>query len=467
MEKIVDKTVKSPPSSLVWSLDGTKIGVILQRGKETWEVKTYHIVSGGSMSVQDLPSKSMPLLWTHNGSFQVMTMLSEEGIGITVNVFKVGPALLDSLVKSYSINLDIYKVIDGRISFSPSTYRTCITKETIVVLDIQNSRILLQEDGPYYFGSLSPDGSLLVASGKEGKTSLWKYTSSQGYILWGKLPYWGGDFNKQEYVFSPSLSSILISSGMYLEMQKLEGLATNPSAEGNLHYGEFSTDGTYVVTASKQGQTITITNLHNNTSQIVDIWFSLHALALTGNILLVQGADMIVAWRLTPDGTVDGVLGIGRADCSDSLWTKPLQEGSDAKFCVEGQVGVIWDSEDLMYYDVETGEKLGVVPGQTSPVYDFKSFGDHVGLPFDEYSFSWCHFTNHDDPSKDNTIPCCKEGWVKYPEGDHSHRIWLPIHWRPIWNGPDLDYEWSDGHWVNDVTTLQLHTSFGLAIIKL
>ena len=468
MEKIINDTVNYFPSSLAWSLDGTAIGVIDPTDEWTWDVKTYSIVSGGSMSIQKFPSISKPFLWAHNGSFQVMTMLNQEGVGVTVNVFKVGPAPLDDLVKSYSINLDAHKVINGSISFSPSTYRICITdtEKTLVVLDIQSSRALLQEGGPYYCGSLSPDGSLLVASGTEGKTSLWKYTPSQGYILWGKLPYWGGACYKQGYQFSPTSSSILISSIDYLEVQKLEGLAADPFTEGRPHHGEFSTDGTYVVTASKLGQTITITNLHNNSSQIIDIWFGLHALVLTGSILLVQGADMIVAWRLTVDGTVDGVLGIRRADCSDSLWTKPLQEGGDAKFCVEGQIGVIWDSKDLMHYDVETGEKLEVVPGHISPTYDFKSFVDQVGPSFEEYSFSWCHFTHHDYSTKDNTIPYYKDGWVKYPEGEHSHRLWLPVHWRPIWNGLDSELEWSDGYWVNHVMTLLLDTSFGLAIIK-
>ena len=353
------------------------------------------------------------------------------------------------------------------IGTNPDTCRVCITNNSFVVLDLQNSRSLLQEAQPFHSGCFSPDGSLLAASGGEGITSIWKYTSSQGYTLWRKLPYWGGDFYKHGYQFSPALSSILISSLNYLEVQQLEGLATDTSAGEELHHEAFSTDGTYVVTASGQEQTIIITNLHNNSSQIIDIWFSLLALVLTGNILLVQGADMIVAWRLTADGTVDGVLGTRRSNCSDSLWTKPLLGGGNPKFCVEGQIGVIWDSNGHMYYDVETGEKLEVIPANIPSIHIWELFSELAYDKFeDKYTLSYHGFPEHDNILKDDTMPYHKEGWVKYPEGEYSHRFWLPVHWRPIWNDLDTDEEWSEGQWLNNVMTLRLKTSFGLAIIK-
>jgi len=124
-------------------------------------------------------------------------ILSKEGIGITVNTFKVGPALLDNLIKLFSINFNASKVCCSAVSFSPATYQIAINRGSLFVLDIQNSKTLLQEDGPLYYGYTSPDGSLVAASEGGGKTSIWKYTLDQGYTLWAKLPYLGGNLYKQ------------------------------------------------------------------------------------------------------------------------------------------------------------------------------------------------------------------------------------------------------------------------------
>jgi len=392
-------------------------------------------------------------------------MLAERDDKVIVNIFKVGPALLDNLVESFSINLDAHKASLGAVSFSPATYRICITHKTLFALDVQSSMVLLQENGPFYHGCLSPDGSLLVASRQDGKTSIWKYTS-KGYILWRGLLNWG-DSTKRGYQFSPTSSLILISSGSYLEAQQLEDLTIDPSAEAYFYYGEFSTDGTYIVTVNIQGQLITITNLCGNFSQLIDTQSRICGLVLTGNVLLVQGEDGVIAWKLTVEGTVDGVWGIRTADRSDSLWTKLRPEGCYVTFGVEGQIGAIWDSKDLTCYSIETGEKFEVIPPNAPSLLSGKWFCDSLDLAFeDQHSFNYHRFTNYDNPSKDNTIPCCKEGWVKYPEAEYPHQFWLPVHWRPIWSSFGSGFDWSEGHWLNDVMALRLNTSFGLAVIK-
>ena len=470
VENIMDEAANFQPTSLVWSSDGATIGAICPRGKETWDVHTYYIASGGSMSVCMLPSISEPFLWSYNGSLQLMAILCKEGGGIIVNIYKVGPALLDNLVETFSINHDAHQVIEGSISFSPTAYQMCITNSTLLVLDIQSSKILLQEDGPFYSGSLSPDGNLLAASGREGITSIWTCTSNQGYTLWGELPFWGGYFPKLGYQFSPASSSILISSGSYLEVQQLEGLTADPSTGDTDILDEFSTDGTYLVTANHEGQTITITNLCKNSSRIIDVWFKIYGLALTGSVLIVGGDDVVAAWKLTADGMVDGVLGARRADHTDSLWTKQV-EGGSAKFCVEGQIGIIQGLNGVVDYNIniESGENLDVIPANAASCHSWKWINDHRFFELRPYSFNYCYFTNHNDPSKDNTVPYYKEGWVKYAEGEHSHLFWLPVYWRPIWSMWDMDTcesAWSEGHWLSDVMTLRLCTSFGLALIK-
>jgi len=115
---VVDGAASHPPHSLVWSSDGTMIGVVYQVAHETWDVHTHHIASGESVPICKIPSVSAPFLWSHNGPFQVMTILHEDNRAI-VNIFKVGPALLDNLTKSFPINLDVRG--SNKISFSPAT----------------------------------------------------------------------------------------------------------------------------------------------------------------------------------------------------------------------------------------------------------------------------------------------------------------------------------------------------------
>ena len=119
---------------------------------------------------------------------------------------------MDDLIKSYPINLHTHGVSFRTISFSPVTYKvSTITStgdlgtNTLSVNDLKNSNILFQEEGPYTPNHLSPDGSLLVASGQPGDTCVWKCSSNQGYALWRKFLLWGNMCNAPRgYQFSPT-----------------------------------------------------------------------------------------------------------------------------------------------------------------------------------------------------------------------------------------------------------------------
>jgi len=479
-EEIKCGATSTPPQTLVWSLDGKAVGTVASE-EGTWVVCTYDTTSGVKTSTSTILSSPRPYLWPNNNSLQVMTMTSDGGIGATINIFEVWPVLVDNPIESFSINHDIHGVCFESISFSPATYRIsiitsgCPNPYALFALDIQKSIVLLQDDGPFYACSLSPDGSFLAASGPDADTQVWKYTSGQGYILWRRFSCWGSESNTPGGCqFSPASSSILISSGISLKVHQLDGPTTDPSAEENLHYGEFSTDGTYVVTATERGQVVTITNLYENSSQFINTDFAIHGLTLTGNVLLVQGLDVLVAWRVTEGGTVDGTSGIGSVDWSNSLWTKLLSGEGTVSFWTEDDIGVVEHSGNFIYYDTDTGRELGFrpifPPHQPHPpphknpndkpeCYDFEN----------RTSFSCDVFVSCDDPPRDNlppSTPWYKEGWVKHAEGEHWHWFWLPAPWRPGWEATYQRPDWFEAHWLDEVTTLRLETAFGLVIIK-
>ena len=470
VEEIECKAIGVTPKSLVWSMDGTIICAIFPAGAE-WAVVMYDVTFGEEISINTFLSLTEPCLWPHKNTLLVMVMLGD-GSQAIINILEVYPIFINHPVDSFSIKLNLYDK-PPTISFSPSTYRIsvltneCSGPDTLFAFDIQNPKVLLEEKDYFTANCLSPDGSLLVASGMYDGDYIWKYTLEQGYILWRKLPFWGSPGNiPRGFQFSPTSLSMLISRVDSLEVQYLEGPAsdhsvTNPPTQASHHYSEFSANGSYVVTAPQSGWIITITNLYKNSSQSISTGFAIRGLALTGNVLLVEGFYELAGWHITAEGMVDGVLDDGREEHDGRLWTKLVQQ-SFAQFWVEGRIGVIKVFEDLLYYDIETGEELDSVPFEV-PLPSSSSwkclYGHALGFA-GKYSFSYHNFIEFDELPEEGppvSIAWYEEGWIKYAEGDYQHRFWLPTHWRPGWD---------EAHWIDEVTTLWLNTESGLVIIK-
>jgi len=181
---------------------------------------------------------------------------------------------------------------------------------------------------------------------------------------------------------------------------------------------------------------------------------------------------MVTAWKLTVEGMVHGVLGAGRANCCDSLWIKPLNKGDIPQLRVEGQIGVVEHSGDLTHYNIWTGEELVSAPVEvpslsSSPWMDFEHNLTGHGLLY-QSSFSLDGFIRFNfNGNYPYSIPWYQEGWVKFSKGEHQHRFWLPVHWRP---SREMMYSASRLgrlHWLSDVSTLRLITPSGdLVIIK-
>ena len=126
-----------------------------------------------------------------------------------------------------------------------------------------------------------------------------------------------------------------------------------------VQYTAFSPHGTYIVTSHPRKNTITITDLISQTpSQFIDTGAMISGLALTGNILLVVDSEMVVAWRLTEQGVVDGVFGNRWASHSDSIWTiSPMLGTISPEFSLVGQVGLIALNNCFIY--TPTTRELG------------------------------------------------------------------------------------------------------------
>ena len=431
----VAEEIKCSPNniSLVWSSDGGTICTIDSDDRVgPLIVHTYDISSGTTSSPGTLRSSDKPYLWTHDKSFWVMTTVRYSDDGI--NIFKVGSTL--TKIRSFVFS-PLYQAVIG--SFSPTTHRVSISDGyTLRIFDTQDSKRLLDATG---YSSLShcfsSDGSLFAASQESG-VHIWKYASGC-YNLWREFRCQGPSNSLR---FSPTPSSILGHCGDILQVWRLHELPAAPKTNHQQCAG-LSRSGTRVVTAHKLGNTVKIIDLLAQTPpQFIDTNVEIEGLVLTGNVLLVAGSRKLIAWLLTEEGLVDGVIGDRRVGRSDSIWTIP-QSGYLWMFRVEGQAGVIELHRDALHvYHTETGEVL-------HPIQEPRRYSGHRyylsdalrGRDYLRYhNLSQCNTPSED--SWQTSRATLREGWVKDPEG--KHRLWVPVEWRT---------EWDPADWRHDVTT--------------
>ena len=415
--------------SLVWSLDGGTICTIYSEDREAFTVHTYNVSSGTMSSPGTLRSGDSPHLWTVDKSFRVMTT-ERSGYHIgTIDIFEVGSTL--ARIQSFSPPL----LNASTISFSPTVHHISISGDnTLCIFNIQNSENLLIATGYFLSHYFSSDGCLFAAS-KESAIHVWKRVSNS-YAVSGTFQCQGLSNPSLQLSLTPS--SILGHSGDILRMWRVHRLPV--SFETQLqHYVGLSRSGTRVATARELEDTVTIIDLLTQAPpQFIDTDIPIEGLVITGKVLLVAGLGKLVAWLLTEEGLVDGVIGDRRVGISDAIWTIPL---SLLVFSVEGQLGVInQDGNALHVYHTETGEVL--CPTRTPQKY----YGNHWYYPNDPLRgrHYLCYHNLCNTPPEDSwqiSQPALREGWVKDSKG--KHRFWVPVEWRTDWDPAD---------WRHDVT---------------
>ena len=446
---------------LAWSLDGKTIGTIssLKGVYGIYTVHVYDVASGTKLSPGTLHSWMRPYIWACN-KFQIMVTAEVDQEHQTIDIFEVGQTL--TRIKSFPIQFEC--ILDA---FSPTAYRASVSIEdghgndpVLVILDISNSEILLKQAGPYERHSFSLDADLFAAFTGD-HLLIWRYTSGH-YIQWREFQQ-----TPVPLQFSPTSSSILGHTSTHLHVLHLDysPIALSIKSVITPHselMDAFAPDSTYTVTAYYGESTITITNLQPQNpfpTQFIDTDLEILAMILTGNVLLVKSSDLIVAWLLTEDGTVDGIIGNTRADRNDSLWDISLQNLNARWARLFGQRNRNFEVQEFSVVDEITAIRIG---GLIIRAYHIRTGETLTEVPH-SHECTWYRFHNqrqddcsryhcdllkqqgpldHDWPVSQTTL---QEGWVKDPEG--RHRMWLHPSWRS-----------SDATWLNSATTLRLKT---------
>jgi len=460
-------TCSAKTTSLVWSSNGGSICTLNSEYLRTFTVNTHDVSSGTASSPGTLESICNPHLWTVDESFWIMTIVCIGYIIETVDIFEVGSTL--TRIQSFSPRS---LSATGDTSFSPTTYHISILKHNeLSIFDVRSSEYLLHITGQGEFDSqyFSSDGSLFAAS-QDNIVYVWKYDSGH-YALCGKFGFqcllW---YSLQFYIqFPPTPSSSILSHfENILRVSRLYKLPTTPETHRRQYVG-LSHSGTRVATAREMESTVTTTDILAQTPpQIIDAGVAIEGLALTGNVLLVVGSGQVVAWLLTEEGLVDGVIGDRRVGRGDSIWTVPFP--SYWKIGVEGQIGVVqtgyWNKRELQVYRTDTGEILHPTQAPHS-IYDNPpgvwDSSHRVMDRFNRNSLCRNHLHFH-NLSRYNTSlegrwktspDTVQEGWVKDAEG--RHRLWIPAEWRTYWDPED---------WLHDVTIQLSHLGGRPVLVK-
>jgi len=430
-------------TSLVWSSNGGTICTIDSSDWATSTVHTYDVSSGTALSPGTLQLGNFPHLWTVDESFRVMVTVSNVDYIETINIFEVGPTL--TRIQSFSPHLfDV--AVD--ISFSPTTHRISrLGARKLFISDVRSSEVLLCTAGDFGSQIFSSDGSLFAAS-QGSFVYVWKYDSGH-YALCGKFQFQA--LVPRGFQLSPTLSSILGHSGNILEVLRLHELPTAPKTYRKQYVG-LSRSGTRVATTYEMESTVTTTNILAQTPpQFIDTDVAIEGLFLTGNVLLVEGPKQIIAWLLTEEGLVDGVIGDRRVGRRDSIWAISFRYTRG--FRVEGLVGVITIDWDALYvYHTDTGEVLHPAQALRDDWGSSRDF--HLGrnhLRF--HNLPQCS-APLEDRWKTSRVTV-REGWVKDAEG--KHRLWVPVEWREFWDSED---------WLHDVTIQFSYLGSGPVLIK-
>ncbi|KAF9650050.1 hypothetical protein BDM02DRAFT_3112640 [Thelephora ganbajun] len=427
--------------SLLWSLDGSTIGIVGRKAQRigAYIVHAFDVASGATHSPGTLESRSKPHLWTHGTSFRVMTV-KWHNLGWTIDIFEVGPIL--TKIESFYIELWKYPEIE---SFSQTTYRIfCSRYRHSAIVDIRDSRYLLEEEGGYHMSHcFSSDGSFFAATTMRS-VCIWTYTAD-GYARWREFPILRltGDLQ-----FSPTSSSLLGRTNGIARLWRLDGLPTDAHRESDGQLVIPSRGG--CVAASHKGDSaITIINLLSQIPPcVVDTGVAIEKLVLTGNILLALCSKTITAWRLTGEGMVDSVPPGGRAGCGNSIWTIPVLPDW-LKVYVQGQTAAIQNGgKDIHTYHTETGAVVELIQPNSrrqKRYWDDGSLGNMVRL----LQYGWDNPSKGCGPFSRNAL---QGGWLKDLEGNRL--LWLPAEWRKPWLIASRSYD-------STVVWLEYHENYG------
>ena len=280
--------------------------------------------------------------WPYKDTLQLATS-SEANGKLVVNIVEFqqtsGPQL--HVVESFLIPSQ-----HGTFSFSPlSLHASFVTEDEIIILNVQDSKILLSTQVTQELHAqsslFSPDGHFFACGTKEGGICIWKNTPTS-YVSWSTLQ---PRFPFKKFSFSPTTISILAWGPTGIQLLHPEKFTssqspdeTKPHSQHKNHLVACSTDGKHIVIAQQKDNVVTVLNpLCGTLLWTIQVGVVIQDIKVLGNILFVTDGHGLLSWNIgageigchTGRATVYDNIGIGHDmdnfilsnDCSHLAFT--------------------------------------------------------------------------------------------------------------------------------------------------
>ena len=310
---------------VIWKVDTLGCGKVMFHGNQKaitlvlddGGIHTYNALDGAELYPNDIPLSLGPgsaTCWVHEETLQFAISLKTDGQHvISIKEFQPTSTLPLHTLSSFPI-----PPYDGQFSFSPVSFHASFaTLEEVVVLNVQDSKVLLQTKVTQVYGGtpgeFSSNGCFFACGISEDTICVWQNTST-GYVPWSSLRY---RLPFDRFLFSPAATLILCYGDMGIELLHL-GNHPSPQPPPEVdpyhqpktnHQVVYSRDQMYVAAVRQWGSIVTVVDcLFGTTQQFICPDMEIHDIKFVDNTLFAVGRHKLVCWDLEVDGVVDSVV---------------------------------------------------------------------------------------------------------------------------------------------------------------
>ena len=246
--------------------------------------------------------------WIHEDALLFSTNLKTNGKAVT-NIYKLQPTSTPPLHMLSSSPIPFH---DGLFSFSPvSTHASFVNKQEVVILNIQDSKLLLQaevDQVSFPVGCFSFDGHFFTCGVLTGKVNVWQNTPT-GYVLWAslrsRLPFEG-------FSWSPTSTLILCWGLEGIQLlhpdncfSPLSPEEVNSTSQNEHHMVAYSADGTHIATTQQQTSVVTVLNCPSSTSWDLTTDMKIEDIRIFDDVIFMVDANTLISWHLKADKVVN------------------------------------------------------------------------------------------------------------------------------------------------------------------
>ena len=294
---------------------GREIIALIQRSTDPRQKFSIYDTSNGTLLFQggSVPQQGTGFgaHWIHEGTLQFATSFERNG-KFMINIYQLQPTSIPPLHKISSFPVPPQ---EGRFSFSPVSFHASFVTETkIVILDVQNSKLLLHAGVCHIYGrtgEFSPNGCFFASKISLFKIHVWQNTPT-GYVPWS-------DFTSRlpvsTFLWSPTSDSFLCHCENEIILLHPDNHSGPLSPDENKPKGlerdylvVHPADHPRIAMAQPWNGIVTILDSFSGTIQwVINTGMEIDDIKMIDNTVYVVGMHKFVSWYFGAGGIVPGV----------------------------------------------------------------------------------------------------------------------------------------------------------------